>query len=58
MFGPPARRKPQNPVLTTITGTIRQTVHWGFIPMIIWLGFKHGSDPGMPPLTWDSLLWA
>ncbi|XP_041420394.1 mitochondrial import receptor subunit TOM7 homolog [Xenopus laevis] len=27
------------------------TIHWGFIPMFLYLGFKRGADPGMPELT-------
>lgn len=31
--------------------------HWGFIPTVIYLGFKKGADEGMPELTPLSLLW-
>ncbi|XP_011865359.1 PREDICTED: mitochondrial import receptor subunit TOM7 homolog [Vollenhovia emeryi] len=30
---------------------------WGFIPSIIFLGFRKGADPGMPELTLMNLLW-
>ncbi|XP_064229736.1 mitochondrial import receptor subunit TOM7 homolog [Aotus nancymaae] len=30
---------------------------WGFIPLVIYLGFKRGADPGMPEPTVLSLLW-
>ncbi|XP_033225683.1 mitochondrial import receptor subunit TOM7 homolog [Belonocnema kinseyi] len=32
--------------------------HWGFIPMVLYLGFTKGADPGMPPLSVMNLLWA
>ncbi|XP_065688564.1 mitochondrial import receptor subunit TOM7 homolog [Patagioenas fasciata] len=32
-------------------------IRWGFIPVVLYLGFKRGADPGMPePNIW-SLLW-
>ncbi|XP_039321313.1 mitochondrial import receptor subunit TOM7 homolog [Saimiri boliviensis] len=30
---------------------------WGFNPLVIYLGFKRGADPGMPEPTVLSLLW-
>ncbi|XP_075043552.1 mitochondrial import receptor subunit TOM7 homolog [Mixophyes fleayi] len=27
------------------------TVRWGFTPLILYLGFKRGADPGMPEPT-------
>ncbi|XP_026480561.1 mitochondrial import receptor subunit TOM7 homolog [Ctenocephalides felis] len=35
----------------------RVTFHYGFIPTILYLGFKKGSDNGMPPLRIFNLLW-
>uniref|UniRef100_A0A5F9D449 Mitochondrial import receptor subunit TOM7 homolog n=2 Tax=Leporidae TaxID=9979 RepID=A0A5F9D449_RABIT len=32
-------------------------IRWGFIPFVIYLGFKRGADPGMPEPTVLSLLW-
>jgi len=32
--------------------------HWGFMPAVIYLGFKKGVESGMPPLSPASLLWA
>ncbi|XP_051708769.1 mitochondrial import receptor subunit TOM7 homolog isoform X2 [Oryctolagus cuniculus] len=26
-------------------------IRWGFIPFVIYLGFKRGADPGMPEPT-------
>ncbi|XP_076756998.1 translocase of outer membrane 7 [Xylocopa sonorina] len=31
--------------------------HWGFIPAILYLGFRKGADPGMPQLAIMNLLW-
>ncbi|MGH0143454.1 UNVERIFIED_CONTAM: hypothetical protein FKN15_000405 [Acipenser sinensis] len=32
-------------------------IRWGFIPTILYLGFKRGADPGLPEPTVLSLLW-
>ncbi|XP_053571701.1 mitochondrial import receptor subunit TOM7 homolog [Bombina bombina] len=24
------------------------TIRWGFIPLVLYLGFKRGAEPGMP----------
>ncbi|KAM7174720.1 mitochondrial import receptor subunit TOM7 homolog [Macrochelys suwanniensis] len=32
-------------------------IRWGFIPVVLYLGFKRGADPGMPEPTILSLLW-
>ncbi|XP_031178871.2 mitochondrial import receptor subunit TOM7 homolog [Sander lucioperca] len=32
-------------------------IRWGFIPTVLYLGFKRGADPGMPEPTVLSLLW-
>uniref|UniRef100_A0A8D2J8Y9 Mitochondrial import receptor subunit TOM7 homolog n=1 Tax=Varanus komodoensis TaxID=61221 RepID=A0A8D2J8Y9_VARKO len=26
-------------------------IRWGFIPVVLYLGFKRGADPGMPAPT-------
>ncbi|KAL1501557.1 hypothetical protein ABEB36_006858 [Hypothenemus hampei] len=31
--------------------------HYGFIPTVLYLGFKKGADPGMPELSITNLLW-
>ncbi|XP_076381349.1 translocase of outer membrane 7 [Megalopta genalis] len=31
--------------------------HWGFIPTILFLGFRKGAEPGTPELTLMNLLW-
>ncbi|KAH8303329.1 hypothetical protein KR059_007615 [Drosophila kikkawai] len=43
--------------LRGVINAMETTVHWGFIPLILILGFKRGADPAMPPLTILSLLW-
>nr|XP_020735211.1 mitochondrial import receptor subunit TOM7 homolog [Odocoileus virginianus texanus] len=35
----------------------RFAIRWGFIPLVIYLGFKRGADPAMPEPTVLSLLW-
>ncbi|CAO2636152.1 Mitochondrial import receptor subunit TOM7 homolog [Lemmus lemmus] len=32
-------------------------IRWGFIPLVIYLGFTRGADPGMPEPSVLSLLW-
>ncbi|XP_007901497.1 mitochondrial import receptor subunit TOM7 homolog [Callorhinchus milii] len=32
-------------------------IRWGFIPTVLYLGFKRGGDPGMPEPSLLSLLW-
>ncbi|XP_063159829.1 mitochondrial import receptor subunit TOM7 homolog [Candoia aspera] len=32
-------------------------IRWGFVPVVLYLGFKRGADPGMPEPTLLSLLW-
>nr|XP_056723321.1 mitochondrial import receptor subunit TOM7 homolog [Euleptes europaea] len=32
-------------------------IWWGFIPVVLYLGFKRGADPGMPEPSLLSLLW-
>uniref|UniRef100_A0A1A7YHZ9 Mitochondrial import receptor subunit TOM7 homolog n=1 Tax=Iconisemion striatum TaxID=60296 RepID=A0A1A7YHZ9_9TELE len=32
-------------------------IRWGFIPTVLYLGFKRGADPGMPEPNLLSLLW-
>lgn len=32
-------------------------IRWGFIPVVLYLGFRRGADPGMPEPTIWSLLW-
>ncbi|XP_074999703.1 mitochondrial import receptor subunit TOM7 homolog isoform X2 [Calonectris borealis] len=30
-------------------------IRWGFIPVVLYLGFKRGADPGMPePTIWSN----
>ncbi|XP_063985643.1 mitochondrial import receptor subunit TOM7 homolog [Diachasmimorpha longicaudata] len=41
-------------VVLEVTKTV---FHWGFMPTVLYLGFKKGADPGLPPLTLMNLLW-
>ncbi|XP_050301973.1 mitochondrial import receptor subunit TOM7 homolog [Anthonomus grandis grandis] len=31
--------------------------HYGFIPTVLYLGFRQGADPGMPEISIANLLW-
>lgn len=41
--------------LAKLLGFCRWVFQYGFIPLILYLGFQQGSEQGMPPLTWHSL---
>ncbi|CAM1307529.1 Uncharacterised protein g4620 [Pycnogonum litorale] len=43
--------------LSTVFTLCRTTFQWGFVPVVLYLGFKKGSDPGMPPISVLNLLW-
>ncbi|KAH8287030.1 hypothetical protein KR054_000753 [Drosophila jambulina] len=43
--------------LRTVINALETTIFWGFIPLVLFLGFRRGADPEMPPLTILSLLW-
>ncbi|KFM73521.1 Mitochondrial import receptor subunit TOM7-like protein, partial [Stegodyphus mimosarum] len=36
---------------------LKTAFRWGFIPTVVYLGYKKGADPGMPEITPLSLLW-
>ena len=44
--------------IATVVTAAKTAFHWGFMPTVIYLGFQKGADPGMPELTFASLLWA
>ncbi|PSN36590.1 hypothetical protein C0J52_15605 [Blattella germanica] len=37
--------------LSLVVGASKFMFHWGFIPTILYLGYKKGADAGMPPLS-------
>ncbi|XP_058818523.1 mitochondrial import receptor subunit TOM7 homolog [Topomyia yanbarensis] len=43
--------------LSVVFEIVKTTFHWGFIPTVLYLGFRQGSEAGMPPLSVMSLLW-
>ncbi|KAH8356196.1 hypothetical protein KR200_006109 [Drosophila serrata] len=43
--------------LKVVLNAMETTVAWGFIPFVLFLGFRRGADPDMPPLTILNLLW-
>ena len=44
--------------ISTVVTVAKTAFHWGFMPTVLYLGFQKGADPGMPELTFASLLWA
>jgi import receptor subunit TOM7 len=48
----PARKR-----LDSLIQVGKKVFHYGYIPVVLYLGFKKGSDKGMPELTLLSLLW-
>ncbi|XP_017781962.1 PREDICTED: mitochondrial import receptor subunit TOM7 homolog [Nicrophorus vespilloides] len=43
--------------LNIVINLTKTVFHYGFIPTVLYLGFKKGADPGMPEITLSSLLW-
>ncbi|EDV35943.1 hypothetical protein KR018_009898 [Drosophila ironensis] len=43
--------------LGVVVDAVQTTFHWGFVPLVLYLGFAKGAEPGMPPLSILSLLW-
>ncbi|XP_076461111.1 mitochondrial import receptor subunit TOM7 homolog [Babylonia areolata] len=52
VLGPEAKQR-----ISTLVSGLRVAVQWGFIPTVLYLGFKKGADEGQPPLSLLSLLW-
>ena len=44
--------------ISTVVTVAKTAFHWGIMPTVIYLGFQKGAEPGMPELTFASLLWA
>jgi len=44
--------------IQTVVDAGKTVFQYGYIPLILYLGFKKGAEQGMPPLTVFSLLWA
>ncbi|XP_016989692.1 mitochondrial import receptor subunit TOM7 homolog [Drosophila gunungcola] len=43
--------------LGVVVDAVQTGFHWGFVPLVLYLGFMKGAEPGMPPLNVFSLLW-
>ncbi|VDI79802.1 mitochondrial import receptor subunit TOM7 homolog [Mytilus galloprovincialis] len=43
--------------LSSVLKLVRVTFQYGFIPTVLYMGFKRGADEGMPPLELASILW-
>ncbi|OWF40692.1 Mitochondrial import receptor subunit TOM7-like [Mizuhopecten yessoensis] len=39
--------------VSTVLDLARVTFQYGFLPTVIYLGFKKGADEGMPELSWQ-----
>ncbi|PRD32312.1 UNVERIFIED_CONTAM: Mitochondrial import receptor subunit TOM7-like protein [Trichonephila clavipes] len=37
--------------IANVFAIVKTAFHWGFIPTVVYLGYKKGADPGMPPIT-------
>ena len=37
--------------LTNVLAVGRTVFHWGYMPFVIYLGFRQGADEGMPELN-------
>ncbi|XP_034670102.1 mitochondrial import receptor subunit TOM7 homolog [Drosophila subobscura] len=37
--------------LMIVLNVVQKTIHWGFVPFVIYMGFHKGAEIGMPPLT-------
>ena len=44
--------------LQSLVSMSKFVFQWGFLPFIIYLGFRQGPEPNGPPLSFASLLWA
>jgi len=43
--------------IATVLSVARTAFHWGFVPTVLYLGFKKGAEAGTPELNLLSLLW-
>ena len=48
----PARKR-----LNSVIQIGKKVFHYGYIPAVLYLGFKKGAEKGMPELSILSLLW-
>ena len=48
----PARKR-----LNSVIQVGKKVFHYGYIPAVLYLGFKKGAEKGMPELSLLSLLW-
>ncbi|XP_022228827.1 mitochondrial import receptor subunit TOM7 homolog [Drosophila obscura] len=37
--------------LMIVLNVVQKAIHWGFVPLVVYLGYRKGPEPGMPPLT-------
>ncbi|KAL0267040.1 UNVERIFIED_CONTAM: hypothetical protein PYX00_009413 [Menopon gallinae] len=41
----------------TVISIVKGIFHIAFMPTVLYLGFAHGAEPGMPELSLLNLLW-
>jgi import receptor subunit TOM7 len=44
--------------LNKVVDLLKTGFHWGYLPVVLYLGFRRGAEPGMPDLSIASLFWA
>lgn len=44
--------------LSIVLDVLKGIFHIGYIPFILYLGYRKGANPGMPELSLMSLLWS
>ncbi|KAH1000389.1 mitochondrial import receptor subunit TOM7 homolog [Dendroctonus ponderosae] len=43
--------------LSLVIELVKTVFHYGYIPAVVYLGFKQGAEPGMPEIALSNLLW-
>nr|XP_022899743.1 mitochondrial import receptor subunit TOM7 homolog [Onthophagus taurus] len=43
--------------LSIVVNMGKTVFHYGFLPTVLYLGFKKGADPGMPEISFGNLFW-
>ncbi|KAK8379305.1 hypothetical protein O3P69_019291 [Scylla paramamosain] len=42
--------------LQTVLNIGKTVFHWGFLPLVLYLGFQQGSDPGSPEIALGNII--
>lgn len=43
--------------LQMVMNLVKVSFHWGYIPVVLYFGFRKGPDPGSAPFSLGSILW-